>query len=77
MPDTAYTSQDTQLSLAQYRALARNGEATVEQLREALRLVRGDRIRAGATSTKAKATKATAAKKVDIDSDALLAELGG
>lgn len=70
-------SQDTQLSIAEYRNLARNGEATVEQLRAALLKLRGDRTRAQTTSTKAKTTKAAKVADKDIDSDALLDQLKG
>ncbi len=68
-------SPETQMTIAEYRALARDGTASVEQLRRALQLLRGDRTRAQTTSTKAKTTKAAKAADKDIDSDALLAQL--
>jgi len=68
-------SAETSLRIQTLRAKAMSDTATTEELREALNLLRGDRTRASATSTKAKTTKAAAAKP--IDSDDLLNELGG
>lgn len=77
MTSTAeYSSTETILSLAEYRQLAREGKATTEQLRRAVELMRGDRQRAQATSTKAKTAKAKVAADKNIDSDDLLSQLG-
>ena len=70
-------STETTLSLAEYRALARDDKADINQLRQALTLLRGDRVRAQTTSTKAKTTRAAKVADKDIDSDALLNELKG
>jgi hypothetical protein len=64
----AVTSRITEL-----RQRARDNTITLEEMREAIALMRGDRVRAAATSLKSrtkKADKAQAAKA--IDSDALL-----
>jgi len=64
----AVTSRITEL-----RQRARDNTITLEEMREAITLMRGDRVRAAATSLKSrtkKADKAAAAKT--IDSDALL-----
>jgi len=46
---------------------------SLEELREAITLMRGDRVRAAAASIKSRTKKAeTAEKKKPIDSDALL-----
>lgn len=80
---TTYTSNDnpvvtpeTSYTLQELRQKARDNTATTAELRHALTLLRGDRIRAQATSAKSKTAKAATAAKKDIDSDALLGELG-
>lgn len=60
-------------TLADLRTRARIGPLDRESLKRALALLRGDRTRAGAVSTKARTTKAAAGKAVDTDS--LLNEL--
>jgi hypothetical protein len=70
-------SHDTQLLLAELRQKARDNTTTPEELRQALVLLRGDRTRAQATSSKAKGAKAAKAATKDIDSDGLLDELEG
>lgn len=74
----AAQSPDTIAKLASWRARIRSGEALpVDELREALRLLRGDRAAAGAPTAGSKTTKArsTAAKKPSGDD--LLSELEG
>lgn len=57
------------------RQKARDNQLTLEETREALQYLRGDRARAQATSTKSRGTKA--AGKKAVDSDGLLGELDG
>lgn len=60
-------SQETQMTLQELRAEARQRPLTREELKRALELMRGDRVRASAVSAKAKTTKAAAGKVVDSD----------
>lgn len=61
--------------LSELRVKQRAGvQLSIEEMREALALMRDGREKAQATSTKSKSTKAAKAKPVD--SDALLDELG-
>lgn len=60
------------------RAKSRANTITMEEIRESITLMREGRIAAAATSSTSKAKKATtAAKKLPINSDDLLSELGG
>lgn len=52
------------------RAKGRENLLSLEDMREALKLMRGDRVRAAAVS------KTSRAKKVAVNSDDLLSELG-
>jgi hypothetical protein len=70
-------SQETLLQIATIRTKAREGTATREELRQALELMRADRTRAGDVSGKVKTTRAAKTAEKNIDSDALLGELGG
>ena len=70
-------SMQTQELIASLRAKARDNTASLEELRQAFNLLREDRARAGAVSSKAKTEKATAAAAKNVDSDGLLDELGG
>jgi len=64
----------SQLKLAELRARQQRGEAlTMDELREAVQLMRAGRVAAQATSTKARTTKAA---KAVVDSDDLLSQLG-
>lgn len=64
--------------LTQLRAKSRENTITMEEIRESITLMREGRIAAAATSSTSKAKKATtAAKKLPINSDDLLSELGG
>lgn len=79
----ALVSVPTQERIAALRQKARdNGTLTLEETREVIAMMRGDRIRAATTSAKSRTAKAegTAAKaksKLPIDSDGLLGELDG
>lgn len=64
---------ETQLRLQEIRQKSLCNTATVEELREAMTIMRGDRAKAAAVSSKSKTTKAAKAKP--IDSDDLLSEL--
>lgn len=69
-------SMESQVRLNELRMKQRSGQTlTIEELRESLKLMRGDRTMASATSDKAKTSKAKA--KAPIDSDAMLGELDG
>lgn len=64
----------SQLKLAELRAKQQRGETlSMEEIREAISLMREGRVAAQATSTKARTVKAKAAA---INSDDLLSELG-
>jgi lipopolysaccharide export system protein LptC len=64
-------------NIQQWRAKAREGTLTKEEMKLAIAAMRGERVGAGAVSTASKAKKAsTAAKKQPVDTDALLGELG-
>jgi hypothetical protein len=65
-------SQETQLSISEIRAKARDGAATKEELRLALNLLRGDRERASTTSTKSKSASAKSKADANVNSDDLL-----
>lgn len=61
-----------------WRQKLQSGEGlSMEEQKAAVKALRGDRVKAQATSAKSRATKATAKSKVNIDSDKLLDELGG
>jgi len=67
-------SPDSQTKIAEYRRKAANGTLSLEEMREAIRLLRGERMTASTTAT---ASKRTAAAKAAIPSgDDLLNELG-
>lgn len=64
----------SQLKLAELRAKQQRGETlSMEEIREAISLMREGRVAAQATSTKARTTKA---KSASVNSDDLLKELG-
>lgn len=72
---TDIVSQEQQLNIATLRAASRERPLTREELKHALALIRGDRQRASITSSASKSKKAAAG--ANIDSDALLDQLGG
>jgi hypothetical protein len=66
---------EQQMRFATLRAKARAGELTMEEQREAIAILREDRVGASIASAKSRTTKATGAAKAAINSDDLLAEL--
>jgi len=67
--------QDVSAKMALWRQKARNNELTVEEMREAITVLRAGRLSAHTASA---ATKTRAAsKKTPVDSDQLLGELDG
>lgn len=67
-------SPESQYKLAELRAKQQRGETlSMEEIREAISLMREGRVAAQAVSTKARTTKAVKAK---VDSDDLLSQLG-
>lgn len=65
-------SPEQQARIQALRAKAREGTLTLEESREAIILLREDRVAASATSAASKARKAP---KAPVNSDDLLAEL--
>lgn len=64
----------SQLKLAELRAKQQRGEdLTMEEMRDAIRLMREGRVAAQATSTKSRTAKAS---KAPVNSDDLLSQLG-
>jgi len=70
-------SQETIQYLAELRQLSRENKLTKEQMREAINLLRQDRVAAHATSARAKATKSAAKEKPNTNAADLLSELDG
>lgn len=68
-------SNEVHMRLAELRAKQAQGTITLEELREALDLLRQGRTAAQVTSTKSRTAKAAA--KAPINSDDLLADLEG
>ena len=66
---------EQQMRFSTLRAKARAGELTMEEQREAIAILREDRIGASVASSRARTAKATGAAKAAINSDDLLAEL--
>lgn len=65
-------------NISYWRKRAREGTLTVEEMQEALSLIRKERVTADAVSTKSTGTRAAAkAKAAPIDSDDLLKGLMG
>lgn len=60
-----------------WRARARAGELTKDELKEFVSMIRKEREGAGAVSAKARATRSAATAKKNINSDDLLGELEG
>lgn len=63
--------------LALLRAKARDNTMTQEDMREAIKIMREDRMGAAVTSAKAKERTATSRAKKNVDSDDLLSQLDG
>jgi len=71
-------SPETIERIAVLRQKSRENTLTQEEMREAINLMRNERLTAHATSATSKARKSTAAaKKGPINSDDLLSELDG
>ena len=66
-------SPDTQAKIAEWRSKAAAGTLTLDEMREAIRVLRGERMTASTTAT---AAKKSAAKKIIPSGDDLLNELG-
>lgn len=66
---------EVQAKIDNWRQLARENKLTIEQTREALALLRGNRAQASATSNASKTRKAAA--KVAPNVDAMMDELDG
>jgi hypothetical protein len=69
-----YQDPDFQLKLASYRRKSADGTITLEEMREAVKLMRQGRLAAATTASKSRSTKTSAAP---VNSDTLLAELEG
>lgn len=67
------TTPEIQSRIAILRAKAEDNTATLDEMKEAVRLLRGDRTSAAVTSEKSRRTKAKAEVK---SADAMLDELG-
>lgn len=63
-------SLETQQRVAELRVKAREGNLTVEEMREAITMLRAERLAMPATASKSRA------KAPPVDADALLGELG-
>lgn len=70
----AILSPETQLKVAEWRRKAREGTLSVEESREALRMLREDRLSAGATVAKTAKSKSLKAQAAAVDTSALLAK---
>lgn len=68
----AILSPETQAKVALWRQKARDGTLTMEESREALKLLREDRLNAGATTTKASAGRSLKAQAAAVDTKSLL-----
>ena len=66
-------SADSQSKIAEWRSKAAAGTLTLDEMREAIRLLRGERMTASTTATQA---KRSAAKAAVPSGDDLLKELG-
>lgn len=70
-------SQTANERLAVLRSASRERPLTMEEMREAIKIMREDRTNAAATSATSKARTSTAKAKKNIDSDDLLSQLDG
>jgi hypothetical protein len=68
-------SPEMQVKIAGWRQKCRDGTATMGEMQEAMRWLREDRTAATASAKKTPGSRA--ASKAPINSDNLLAELGG
>lgn len=63
------------LKLADYRRKAADNTITLEEMREAVKLMRQGRVSAATASEKSRTTKAKTASKAPVNADDLLSEL--
>lgn len=70
-------SPEAQAQVQLWRQKAREGSLTQDEMRQAIAILRQDRVAASGTSDKAKTTRATSRAKKNINSDDLLGELDG
>lgn len=69
-------SEVINMNVQMWRAKAREGGLSLEEMRAAVAAIRAERLGAGAVSAASKEKKVVAAKKKQpVDSDALLGEL--
>lgn len=66
---------ETQAKIQLWRQKSREGTLTAEEMREAIAVLRQDRVGAAAISEKSREKKAATRAKKDINSDDLLGEL--
>lgn len=68
-------SSEVQARIQLLRQKSRDGTLSLEEMREAITLMRQDRVGASAVSAKAKERKSASKAKASINSDDLLGEL--
>jgi len=73
----ALLTPETQMKVAEWRRKAREGTLSTEEARDALRMLREDRVSAGSTVAKAAKTKSLKAQAAAVDTKSLLAKLKG
>lgn len=66
-------SIETQMKVAEWRQKAREGTLSIEESREALRMLREDRVSAGVGTAKAAKSRSVKAQAAAVDTSALLA----
>jgi uncharacterized membrane protein len=70
-------SPEMQAQIQLWRQKSRDGTLTQEEMREAIKALREDRVGAAKISAGSRAKKATAKAKANVNSDDLLSELDG
>ena len=70
-------SPEAQVQVQLWRQKAREGTLTQDEMRQAIALLRQDRINAATTSAASREKKATTRAKKNVNSDDLLSELDG
>lgn len=70
-------SPEMQAQIQIWRQKSRDGTITQDELREALKALREDRVRAATTSEASRGRKAATRAKAAVNSDDLLSELEG
>lgn len=69
-------SPDTQMKIQLWRQKVVDGTLTQDDMKEAIQVLRADRVNAAASSASSHARRAPAKAKAAINSDSLLDELG-